>query len=86
MSVFDQKQAKALLESSHGKDLTQYIATKIQEIDVVFDIQSTDPVEVAVEVMARKLAAEKLREILDMLLSGEENTMPGKRQDGEFDM
>lgn len=52
------------------KEINSFIAlvsSEIQSLDSVDDIVSEDPVKVAIEVMARKLAREKLKKILEPL-------------------
>jgi len=77
MSVkFTIKNAKILNEITDGRLLIEFIAEKVDEVDSVSNIEATSPIEVAVEVKARKLAREKLTEILSALLSGTGNTLP----------
>ncbi len=46
------------------RELISVISDEIKKLDKVSDIEETDPTKVAVEVMARKLAREKLENIL----------------------
>ncbi|HED38065.1 MAG TPA: hypothetical protein ENI76_07460 [Ignavibacteria bacterium] len=86
MSKFTQENAKRLLESSDGKEFAQYIAEEIKKIDIVSDIEVTDPVKVAIEVKAKKIASNKLAGILSALFSGMENTMPKNTDKDAFKM
>lgn len=82
MSTLKQATAKGLMTSPHGKDLAIYLGESILEMDCVSDIKSDNPQEVAVEVKARKVAVEKLQNILEGLLLGKdrprENTGPSE--------
>lgn len=52
-----------LLKSRDGKDLADFIKRTIFELNSVFDIDSADEREIALEVLARKRANEKLLKI-----------------------
>ena len=51
-------------------ELVSVISAEIKDLDKISDIEETDPTKVAVEVRARKLAREKLENILQPLTGG----------------
>ncbi len=61
--------AKQLLAGEAGTALKEFLARTIVSLDSVSDIASDDPVAVAVEVKARKLAQEKLAMALSTLVA-----------------
>lgn len=61
--------AKQVLSGESGSALKEFLARVIVSLDSVADIEAKDPVQVAVEVKARKLAQEKLTAALSMLVS-----------------
>ena len=66
--MIDQKTIKALSKSSGYQKILKYLAESVVSIDKVSDIDTNKPIEVAVEVKARKLATKKLTEILSALV------------------
>lgn len=66
--------AKRLLNSDDGRALVAQLAKAVDELDKVSDIKVTDPVEVAVEVSARKIAADKITEILADMIAARDAT------------
>lgn len=66
--------------SADGKVLAAFLRGIITSLDTVTDIAQSDPVEVAVEVQARRLAAEKLTKALSTLLTDKPHgTLPDVR-------
>ena len=68
----DAKVANRIAKSADGQLLVKYLASKISELDTVLDLKIDDPIALAVEVKARERAVGKLREILEILLAGNE--------------
>lgn len=60
--------AQEIAQSKAGKELTSFLAHTIKSLDRVTDITLTDEKEIAIEVLGRKHAANKLKEILEPLL------------------
>lgn len=68
----NQKIAQQLVKTPEGQAFIDYLKKKINELDTVGGVIVTDPVEIAVEIKARGMALQKLKEILsDILVAGE---------------
>jgi len=63
---------KKLLDGVHGEEFKNWLTQNIKELDRVSDIEYTTEKEIAIEVKARKRAAEKLDKILSPLLEYQE--------------
>lgn len=68
----DAKVANRIAKSADGQLLVKYLIKKVAELDTVLDLKIDDPIALAVEVKARERAVGKLREILEILLAGNE--------------
>jgi hypothetical protein len=79
------KVAKRLMGTNDGKKLLECIVQIITELDSVTGISQTDPHEIALEVKARALAVDKLKDIFLELTSGIQQTSPVEQTD-EFKM
>ena len=64
----DIKTAQNIAKSESGHAFAKFLATTIAELDSVKGIDTSNPTSATIEVEARKLAQQKLREILDTLL------------------
>lgn len=68
----DPKVAKRIKESEDGQVLIKHLWEAVLSLDRVSDLKSEAPLDIAVEVKARQLAAEKLRSTLSTLLDSHE--------------
>lgn len=67
----NRESAQRLMNSADGKVLTDYLISKIKELDTCETVL-TNPVEIAIEIKARGKAVNTLSDILDGLLVGKE--------------
>ena len=63
------------------KVFLDHVGDKLNELNNVHDIKEIDPVEVAVEVRARKLAIETIKAILEPLITVEEGKVEFKKNE-----
>lgn len=64
----DAKTIQEILNTDQGKSLIKHLAESILAMDTLDGINLDDPVEATVELKARKLAINKLRDILGSLI------------------
>lgn len=64
--------AKRIATSADGQELMKYLSSLVAELDSVERITQDDPVEIAVEVKARKIASAKLKKVLSGLLTAKQ--------------
>lgn len=57
---------KQLYQSENGKIIRQHIVEVVNELDSVMDIKGDDPLSVAVQTQARKLAISTLNKLLQL--------------------
>jgi hypothetical protein len=57
---------KQLYQSENGKLIRQHIEEVVNELDSVMDIKGDDPISVAVQTEARKLAITTLNKLLQL--------------------
>jgi LDH2 family malate/lactate/ureidoglycolate dehydrogenase len=57
---------KQLYQSENGKIIRQHIVEVVNELDSVMDIKGDDPLSVAVQTQARKLAITTLNKLLQL--------------------
>ena len=57
---------KQLYQSENGKLIRQHIEEVVNELDSVMDIKGDDPLSVAVQTQARKLAITTLNKLLQL--------------------
>ena len=57
---------KQLYQSENGKIIRQHIIEVVNELDSVMDIKGDDPLSVAVQTQARKLAISTLNKLLQL--------------------
>ena len=57
---------KQLYQSENGKIIRQHIIEVVNELDSVMDIKGADPLSVAVQTQARKLAISTLNKLLQL--------------------
>lgn len=57
---------KQLYQSENGKIIRQHITEVVNELDSVMDIKGDDPLSVAVQTQARKLAITTLNKLLQL--------------------
>ncbi|HQM18830.1 MAG TPA: hypothetical protein PLY98_01810 [Candidatus Paceibacterota bacterium] len=57
---------KQLYQSENGKIIRQHIIEVVNELDSVMDIKGDDPLSVAVQTQARKLAITTLNKLLQL--------------------
>ena len=57
---------KQLYQSENGKLIRQHIEEVVNELDSVMDIKGDDPLSVAVQTQARKLAISTLNKLLQL--------------------
>lgn len=74
--AMDPRLAARLMEIPEMGEFCKYLAQEAESLDRSSDIEATDPVEVAVEVKARKIAYAKLADILTPLLNATNKPSP----------
>ena len=57
---------KQLYQSENGKIIRQHIIEVVNELDSVMDIKGDDPLSIAVQTQARKLAITTLNKLLQL--------------------
>lgn len=57
---------KQLYQSENGKIIRQHIIEVVNELDSVMDIKGDDPLSIAVQAQARKLAITTLNKLLQL--------------------
>ena len=57
---------KQLYQSENGKIIRQHIVEVVNELDSVMDIKGDDPLSIAVQTQARKLAITTLNKLLQL--------------------
>lgn len=57
---------KQLYQSENGKIIRQHIIEVVNELDSVMDIKGDDPLSIAVQTQARKLAISTLNKLLQL--------------------
>lgn len=57
---------KQLYQSENGKIIRQHIEEVVNELDSVMDIKGDDPLSIAVQTQARKLAITTLNKLLQL--------------------
>lgn len=67
----DPKLAKRLMEVPEMKEFVHFLDSEASKLDKSSDIVETDPIKVAVEVMARKIAYKKIMDILEPLVNSQ---------------
>lgn len=82
------KTAKALLETKAGQDLAKYIGETILSLDTISGIPLNDNPDVAlIEMRARQLAGDKLKEIFQgLIVSQDSNKIKDKRDSFAVDV
>ncbi len=70
------EQIKKTLDSDSGKDLKNYLISKVMELRDINNLREIDtPTAYAIEVKAQKRAFKKLKEIVDDLLTFSEESV-----------
>lgn len=67
---------RKFVKSAEGVAFAKYLATEISKLEQVSDIKVKDPKQVAIEVCARQLASERLKEILKEFLGAKATKPP----------
>ena len=75
---------KKLIDSPEGAELCKYLQSVIISVDTVQDIDIDDPIAYSVEGKARKLAVQKLSEVLNVFLLAKDFRVTIKEKNDDY--
>jgi len=84
--MLDPKIIVSLVENANVKKLMAFMGEEISKLNTLDGIKAEDPVLVAIEIKARKLARGKLKDILEPLINANILSVDFKREDYTVDV
>ena len=70
--MLEPKAVQKLMKSKEIREFVSFLSVEVGKLNTISEIETEDPVEVAIEIKARKLAFEKLVAILEPFLDSRE--------------
>jgi len=70
--MLDPQTVQKLMKSKEIREFVSSLSMEVEKLNTIAEIETENPVEVAIEIKARKLAFEKLTTILEPFLNSRE--------------
>ena len=70
--MLDPQTVQKLMKSKEIREFVSFLSMEVGKLNTIAEIETENPVEVAIEIKARKLAFEKLTTILEPFLNSRE--------------
>jgi len=70
--MLDPQTVQKLMKSKEIREFVSFLSGEVGKLNTIAEIETEDPVQVAIEIKARKLAFEKLTTILEPFLNSRE--------------